>query len=565
MKISTIPQAYRNANRWREILGVLSKYGLAGWLGRFELPIGQGLLTASNGQLIGKMSRDERIRRALEELGPTFIKLGQLLSTRPDQIGLQLADELSKLQSGAPADDIQWVRTLIEEDLGQPVEQLFATFEEKPVASASIGQVHRATLADGRVVAVKVLHQGIEERVRVDSDILVGLGELAERIPELKNYRPASTAQDFQRTIRRELDMSHERRRLEQFDAYFENDPRVRLPEAMPDLSSRRVLTADWIEGRKASDPGLRDEYSAEELATVARHGAEVFTEMIFDHGVYHADPHPGNLLVLPGGVIGLVDFGMVGRLSNSLREDLEDMVIAIVNNEPAQLISVLTRVGQTPPGLDESELATDVTDFVEHYGHQSIGGFDLTGALNELIEIIQRRQITLPSSVGMLLKMLVQLEGTAQRLSPQFSLLEVLETQQKKIMLRRLSPIRQAKKVRRIYGEFEDLAEVLPRRIRDILQQVQSGKFDVHLDHRGLEPSVNRLVLGMMTSALFVGSSLMVSRSVWPIRGLEWIWLGFLNGVSLPGFIGLVLSGMLGLRILRAINKSGRLERRKS
>ncbi|MEN1679026.1 MAG: AarF/UbiB family protein [Planctomycetota bacterium] len=558
MKISTLPQLYRNAARWREILSVLSKYGLAGWLGRFELPLGTGWLKDSNGQLLGSMSQPVRVRRALEELGPTFIKLGQLLSTRPDLVGLELADELSKLQSGAPADDTAWVYQVIAEDLGQSVDECFTRFEDEPVASASVGQVHRAWLEDGSAVAVKVLHKGIEERVLDDTEILVGLAELAERLPDFRNYRPASLAVDFQRTIRRELDLGNERRRLDQFAGYFAGDPRVRLPRADADRSGPRVLTAEWIEGWKASDPALKEAKDID-LARVARNGAEVFIEMIFDHGVYHADPHPGNLLVLPGNVVGLVDFGMVGRLSDPLREDLEDMLMAVVANEPATLTAVITRVGQTPPELDEAELASDIAEFVEHYGNQSVGGLDLTGALSELIDIIQRRQITLPPSVGMLLKMLVQLEGTARLLSPDFSLLEVLEPHQKKMMLRRLSPVRQAKKLSRIYGEFEDLAEVFPRRVREILQQVQAGKFDVHLDHRGLEPSVNRLVLGMLTSAMFLGSSLMFSNGVMPIRG---IWL--LDGVSLPGFVGLCLSGLLGMRVLRAISKSGRLERRR-
>ncbi len=563
IKISTIPQVYRNVSRWREILAVLSKYGLADWLSRFELPLGQGWLKDNHGQVIGQLSRDERIRRALEELGPTFIKLGQVLSTRPDQVGVSLAEELSELQSNAPADSADWVRAVIADQLGRPIEQCYASFDEDPIASASIGQVHRATLSDGQHVAVKVLHKGIEDQVQVDTDILIGLAELAERIPELQNYRPAATALEFQRTIRRELDLGHERRRLEQFAGYFQDDPRVRMPAVVGELSARRVMTTEWLDGRRISDEGLKQEYSEAQLAEVARHGAEVFTQMIFEHGVYHADPHPGNLLVLPDGAIGLIDFGMIGRLSDSLREDLEDMLIAVVTHEPSKLTRIITRIGETPAELNESELAAEISDFVEHYGNQSIGGFDLAGALNELIAIIQRREIMLPSAVGMLLKMLIQLEGAAQLLSPDFSLLEVLEPLQKRMMLRRLSPARQAKKVRRIYGEFEQLAEVMPRRLDDILQQVQSGKFDVHLDHRGLEPSVNRLVLGMMASALFLGSSLMVSRSVWPIRLPTWLGFGLLDGVSLPGLAGLALSFLLGLRVLRAIHKSGRLERR--
>lgn len=557
MKISSIPQVYRNANRWREIVGVLSKYGLAGWLGGFELPFAGALLTDNQGQKIGKLSREERIRKALEELGPTFIKLGQVLSTRPDQIGIDLADELVKLQDGTPADPAEWIRDQIEENLGRSIESCFAEFQDVPFASASIGQVHKATLRGGGKVAVKVLHRNIEKNVEVDTDILIGLAELAEKIPELQNYRPAATAREFQRIIRRELDLTHERRRLEQFGGYFAEDTRILVPQVENDLSTQRVLTIQWLNGLKVSDPELRKQ-PASNLEEIARHGAEVFLEMIFDHGVYHADPHPGNLLVLPGGVIGLIDFGMVGRITDSLREDLEDMLMAVVQDDPAQLVTAITRLGSTPPNLDEAELATDVADFVEHYGHQSVGGFDLTGALTELIKIIRRYEILLPASVGMLLKMLVQLEGTARLLSPSFSLLEVLEPLQRRMILRRLSPVRQAKKARRIYGELEQLAEVLPRRLRDILQQVQSGKFDVHLDHRGLEPSVNRLVLGMMTSALFLGSSLMLSRSVWPIRGL---W--FFDGVSIPGLVGLAFSGLLGLRVLRAIYKSGRLERR--
>ena len=558
MKITSLPQVYRNANRWREILQVLSRYGLAGWLSRFDLPFTHSLFTDDRGKALTTLSHPERIRCALEELGPTFIKLGQMLSTRPDQIGLELAEELSKLQSNTQADETAAIREMLSAELGRPVAECFAQFDDKPFASASIGQVHRATLRDGTPVAVKIRHAGIVDQVEVDTDILVGLAELAARLPELANYRPQATAREFQRVIRRELDFAHEARRLEQFAGYFADDTRVRIPQVYNEFSTGRVLTTGWLEGRKVSDPAV-GEVEGIDPQQLARNGATVFLEMIFDHGVYHADPHPGNLLVLPGNVLGLVDFGMVGQLGEPLREDLEDMLLAVVGNDPVALTAIITRVGATPSTLDEAALSADVADFVEHYGRQSLGGFDIAGALRELIEIVRRYEIVLPASLSMLLKLIVMLEGTAQRLSPDFSLLEVLEPMQRKMMLQRLSPTRQAKKIRRIYGEVEMLAEVLPRRVREILQQVQTGKFDVHLDHRGLEPSVNRLVLGMMTSALFLGSSLLLSRGVWPIRGL---WL--LEGVSTPGLAGLGLSGLLGLRVLWAISKSGALERRK-
>lgn len=557
MKITSIPQLYRNANRWREIVGVLSKYGLAGWLSRFELPIAGSLLKSADGEKLASLNQETRVRRALEELGPTFIKLGQVLSTRPDVIGVELADELVKLQAAAPEDDEAWVRSVCEEDFGCPLEECFREFSLKPVASASIGQVHRARMQDGRPVAIKVRHRNIESRVSVDTDILMGLAQLAERIPELKNYRPSALAEEFQRTLLRELDFLRERRRLEQFAGYFSESDHVRVPATFPDRCSERVLTIEWLDGLKVSDPELQQR-PPEELQEIAQRGAQAFITMVFEHGVYHADPHPGNLIVLSGERIGLIDFGMVGRLSPSLREDLEEMVIAIVNQDAQLLTSLVVRVGMTPSDLDEAALSVDVADYLDHYGNLSVGDFDVGGALRELVSIIRRYQIVLPASLGMLIKLLIMLEGTGQLLAPEFSLIEVLAPMQRRMVLRRLSPRRQARKLRRFWFEAEQLAGSLPRRMSDILQQVQSGKFDVHLDHRGLEPSVNRLVLGMLTSALILGSSLMLSHGVMPIH----FWP--LRGVSTPGLVGFTLSGMLGLRLLRAISKSGWLERRK-
>jgi ubiquinone biosynthesis protein len=551
MRITSIPQLYRNVNRWREILGVLSKYGLAGWLAKFEVPLTGRLFRDAEGGKLALHSREARIRMAIEELGPTFIKLGQILSTRPDQVGAELAMELAKLQTGVAADDPAAVRATIATELGAPVEELFAEFCETPVASASIGQVHRAKLKDGSDVAVKVQHAGIEDRVRVDTEILIGLAGLAENLPDLRSYRPVATAQELQRTIRRELDFGEELRRVKQFGEMFRDDPRVRIPAAYETHSARRVLTMQWLEGAKISDPGIRTRPNIN-LAQVARNGAEIYVEMIFQHGVYHADPHPGNLVVLPSDVIGLLDFGMVGRLSETLREDLEDMLLALVSQDAGQLTAVVTRVGQVPESFDETQLSTDIADFVDHYGHQGIGQFDLAGALSELMEIVRRYRIILPTPLAMLIKLLVMLEGTAQLLTPDFNLLEVLAPLQQRMMLRRFSPLRQAKKARRIYGDLEQLVEVAPRRLKDLLTQMQSGKFDVHLDHRGLEPSVNRLVYGLITSALIVGSSLMLSADVLPVYG-----------VSAPGAAGFLLAALLASRLWRAIRKSGRLDRR--
>ena len=467
-----------------------------------------------------------------------------------------MAEELEKLQADVPADSAKVVRGIIEAELGQSVDELFSDFQDKPLASASIGQVHRAQLRTGEHVVVKVQHEGIEKKIRVDLEILSGLAQLAELSPELKPYRPRATVAEFQRTLLRELDFGREERNLQQFAKEFADDARIRIPKSYTDYSTSRVLTMDHLEGIKLAD---REALVAAhvDLAEVGRRGAELYMEMIFTHGFYHADPHPGNILVMPANVIGLLDFGMVGRLDPQLQDDISEIVMALVSGDSDQLTTVITRVGETPADLDRASFEIDVTEFATYYASQQLSDFDLSSALNELTEMIRRYQILLPARIALLLKVLVMLEGTSQLLNPRFNLMDVIVPYQRKILWRRISPKRRIQKIRRIYAEFENLIEVLPRGILDILQQVQSGKFDVHLDHRGLEPSVNRLVLGMLTSALFLGSSLMLSRDVPPL-------LPIFGGVSIVGLAGCSLACALALRLLRAIYKSGHLDQRK-
>jgi ubiquinone biosynthesis protein len=317
----------------------------------------------------------------------------------------------------------------------------------------------------------------------------------------------------------------------------------------------------EMIDGIPLSQPGLI-EAAGIDREEVARRGAELYLEMIFTHGFYHADPHPGNILLLPGNVIGLLDFGMVGRIDERLREDIEEMLLAIVHHDVPMLTRLIKRVGNVPPGLDDTGLANDVADFVGHYSTQALDQFDLSGALTDIVEIIRRHRITLPTQVAMLIKVLVTLEGTSKLLSPRFSLMEVMQPFHKRMVLRRLSPARQVQKLRRFWSEIEQLAEVVPQRLMQILEQVQAGRFDVHIDHRGLGPSVNRLVLGMLASALFLGSSLMLSYDVPPVLFLQPSWFG-LHNLSILGLMGCAMSILLGLRLFWAISKSGHLDRK--
>jgi ubiquinone biosynthesis protein len=552
MKFSTIPQLGRNVNRLREILTILSKYGLADWFSRLDFEFAKGFFRTGTGPALTELSTETRIRLALSELGTTFIKLGQLLSTRADLVGPALAKELTLLQEDAPADSFPRVQAVIQAELGQPIDAIFADFEAKPMASASIAQVHRARLKDGQAVVVKVQHPDIEGRVRTDLDILIGLAELAEQyVPELKRYRPRAIAVEFQRTLLRELDFAREERNLQQFASNFAGDPKVHFPTPYPDYSTSRVLTMERLKGIKLAEPARLVEagYDREEIA---RRGATLFLDMIFRDGFYHADPHPGNFLVLEGGVIGMLDCGMVGRLDERMREQIEEMLLALASRDAILLTAVITRVGAVPRELDQSALTADITDFLFYYAGIPLDQLDLGGALTELTEIIRRYQIVLPASLALLIKVLIMLEGTARLLNPHFNLTQLITPYQQKLIWRRLSPVRHLQKLRRVYHELEYLGEVLPRGIVDILQQMQSGRFDVHLEHRKLEPSVNRLVFGLLTSALFLGSAWLWSHGVEPAVG----------GVSLPGAAGCFLSVLLGLRLLWAIQKSGKLDR---
>ena len=571
--LPSIPQLYRNVRRWTDILAILSKYGLADWLSRLNIEFFKDRLKAPDGAALARLTQAERVRLAMSGLGPTFIKIGQLLSTRPDLVGVELANELTKLQADVPADTFEQIRATVEGEQGKPLDEIFMRFDEVPLASASIGQVHAAQLPGGREVVVKIRHSGIERVVETDLDILGGLAQLAERVDEFRPYQPKSLVAEMSRTMLRELDFRLELRQQTQFANKFSDSLDVVIPETYPELCSERMITMQRMDGFKLGDVASRNgngKGNGEDASgtfnievdrpELARRGANLYLEMIFDHGLYHADPHPGNIMVMPDNRIGLIDFGMVGRISEHLREDIESMLMAMVNRDVFLLVTMVKRIGTCPLDLDETALGNDIADFTGHFATQSMSNFDMSGALNEFVSIVRRYQIALPGEAAMLIKVLIQLEGTGRLLDPQFSLMEIMKPFHRKLLLRRLSPARHMRKVRRLMMQAEQLAESLPSAIGNILEQIQRGKFDVHLDHRRLGPSINRLVLGMMTSALFLGSSWLLSNKVAPLLFKDREWLG-ITDLSMLGVFGMLASVFLGLRLFLAIRRSGNLD----
>lgn len=546
MHFAALGRLQRHARRVGEIAAVLAKYGLAEGLRWLDVDWVQNRLRAADGQRLREQPVEARIRLALTELGTTFIKLGQVLSTRPDLVGTALADELATLQAATPPDPPDVVAAALRAALGAAPGELFADFEPTAFASASIAQVHRATLFDGGSVVVKLMKKGVHEQAATDLEILQVLARLAERHAAfLRPYQPALLARQFQRTLRREIDFTYERKNLEQFARAFAGDASVCFPRVAGRFCTSRVLTMQRLDGVRATDvDGLRR--ADIDPAEFARRGANVWLEMIFRDGCYHADPHPGNLLALPGGVVGVLDCGMVGRLDAGLREEVEDMLSAAVDQDPRALCEAVLRVGNAPPGTDRTALQAELDDFLADYVHHSLAELDVGRALATLFDIVRRYHIVLPAQLSLLLRTVVVLEGTSRALDRDFSLAELIEPIYRRALRRRLSPRYWWRRLRRTGRDWERLLRALPYDLVLVLDTLRAGTLRVQFAHRNLDRSVNRLTLGLVVAALIVGSSALWSSAAPPLVG----------GVSLLGLVGYGLAALLGVRLWRAARR---------
>jgi ubiquinone biosynthesis protein len=538
----------RHARRLRHIVSVAVRYGLADQLRELPGKRMQQWLRAPAGQAIADLATPVRIRMALTDLGTTFIKFGQMLSTRADLVGEDVAQELTRLQSDTRPDPPGVAEATIRKELEGAPTTAFASFDPAPFASASIAQVHYARLHSGENVVVKIQKDGIERDIQTDLSALANLALLAERIPELKPYHPVAVVRQFTKMMTDELDFLRELRNLQQFRRQFAGDETVHFPVPYPDLCTRRVLTMERLEGVLVSQIRLLPEPNPD-LEEFARRGANMYLEMIFRDSFYHADPHPGNMMYLPGGVVGVLDCGMVQRLEDDPREAIEDLLLAFVHADSRGMTDAIYDLCTSPPPFGRQRLRADVTEIVADFAGQTIGDVDIAQLSNSLTGVIHRNQLFLPPGVSLLLRMLAQLEGTARLLNPTFSLSELVAPYAEKAATRRLAPARVWLEVQRSARLWERLARSLPADLNDVLLRLRTGRFRVNLDHRHLDPVVNRLVIGLLTSSLLLGSSLLWSMHAEPL----------VRGVSLFGAIGYALALVMAVRLLRAIRRSER------
>jgi ubiquinone biosynthesis protein len=560
VKISSVPQAYRNLRRWREIARVLRRYGLADGLARFQLPL-RDWAKDSEGIPLSSYNSHQRIRLALTELGPSFIKLGQLLATRPDLVGPKLADELKSLRADVKAEPFETVVETLKSQWGENYQSEFSEMSPVPLACASIGQVHRAKLIDGTQVVIKVQRSDIDRIVRQDIEILAGLAQLATRVETLAAWSPVELVEQFAPIMIRELDFNREGSHLTFFADIFEKaDDKIVIPRPIERLCKNRVLVMQELIGVPLST-WTREQHDESMRQELGEKIASAYLTMTFEHSMFHADPHSGNLIVLHDGRLGILDFGMVGRIDQTLRESLEEMLMAVVEGDQHRLTRLIRRIGRAPATLDELKLSTDAMDFIANYSRQDLGSFDLTGALNDLSDILHRHGIKLPHQSALLLKMLISLEGTLGELEVKFDSLDVVKKLVRRSMLGRLSPARRMRQAKRIYLEGERFLETAPDELLSLISQTRRGEISLTLQHRRLSPSINRLVLGVMSSAVFLGSSVMMASSVRPLLFTANP-ASPLHNVSLLGLVGLFSSISVMLWLLIAINRSGHLTR---
>ena len=381
-KIGVIGRTYRNLNRYRQILAVLFRYGFGDLVDRLKIDqyieIGLQMISRKRRDRVEKLTRSERLRMAFEELGPTYIKLGQILSTRPDLVPMDFIKELSKLQDKVPPCRFEDVSAIVEKELGSPPGEVFEFFEEIPIASASIGQVHKAKLPDGEEIAIKVQRPGIQKVIEVDLEIMLHLATLMERhIEEFAVQRPVKIVEEFARTIEKEIDYTIEATSMERFARNFLDDPTVYIPKVYRELTTGCVLTMEYVKGIKISETD-RLKSAGLDLKRITSRGAVFFLKQVFDHGFFHADPHPGNIFILANNVICLLDYGMVGTVDRYTREEFVDLVDSVVNRDEVRTVQQLLKITAYDDEPDIRLLEREVSDFLGRHLYKPLKDIEI-------------------------------------------------------------------------------------------------------------------------------------------------------------------------------------------
>ncbi len=561
MGLADIRQKVHNIQRVRQILRVLVKYGFGYVVDRLDVE-----LNIVSGRFIRfrRMKRSDvldqpipvRARRILEELGPTFIKLGQMLSTRPDLIPLEFCREFEKLQDEVPGFEYEKVEALIRHELRSPINEVFNNLSPEPKAAASLAQVHLAELKTGEKVVVKVQRPNIKSIITADVEILYTLARLAEKhIRESRIYNPVGIVDEFKKTIQRELEFTTEASNIEKFRRNFEKESSVYIPRVFHNLSTDRILTMERIEGIKVTDIETIEKAGLSRKQ-IAINGANAILKQIFIDGFFHGDPHPGNIFIIQDNTVVFLDFGIVGRIDQESKAQFANILTSITERDVSAIVEVFTVMGIIERA-DVRKLNLDLADLIERYYGISLEELRMEKLWGDIINVVSRNGIEIPPDLFLLVKAMITIEGVGKRLDPEFDLTVHTRPFVEKLVKQKYDPERVAKEIRRFAKELYQFTRALPKDLALILDKIKRGTLRVEFEHRGLENLTqvidrvsNRITVSVIVAALIIGSSIVVHIDKGPM---------FL-GLPVMGIFGFLIAGIMGLWLVVVILRSGRL-----
>jgi ubiquinone biosynthesis protein len=540
----SVRRTIRNTKRTAEMLEVFVRYGFQNIIQELKLDSlyqrGRKAMTGRRIDLsVERMSQPVRIRKAMEELGPTFVKLGQVLSMRPDLVPTDWADEFRMLQDHVPAVPFPLIRKRLEEEFPGRLGEMFQAIDPEPLAAASIAQVYRAVLRDGSQIVLKVLRPGVREILESDMEILHTLAGFMEDHFSNLGYSPTAVVEQFRRELQREVNLIEEARSTDRLRRDFADNPNVSFPKVYWEATTRSVLALEEIRGVLLSRlrPG---ELSEEELRCAVTNGIDAVFRQCLETGFFHADPHPGNIFVLPGGRICFIDCGMIGNVDPQTVQDLAELVTGVINVDMERVIEVTLSIADADPALAEDrQFRSDVWEYISHFQGQTLESLDVGHLLQEFFEKVRRNRLRVPSDIVFLIKAITTIEGVGEELLPQFNVVRHVRPHLERLVRRRYGYRAIRKRLTTSLLGYAETLENLPRYMRSAMFNLRRNQFTVNLEHRGLDRLTDHIehASGNIAHAVFV-ASLIIGSSILVLADALTRDRGALTVVAVIGFI---------------------------